>query len=159
MRIAMHRLRFDFEIIQTGDGHALLEVFDVTIATLASVGVGLLVEVEVAIIERGFVRSLQLFVLHEVAVEVPLLGLRRWLAQARFDKAIGGLEVLIDEETGGHQRLAYGVHVLGGFLLREVGGEAERIHATTDKKSRACSHTRGWRDGATRCVSRCFPSS
>jgi hypothetical protein len=46
-------------------------------------------------------------------------------------KAIRGLEILIDEETGGHERLADRVHVLSGLLLRKLGRQAECVHATS----------------------------
>ena len=40
---------------------------------------------------------------------------------------------MIHEEARGHQRLADGVHVLGGFFLGEIGREPQRVHATTEQ--------------------------
>ena len=120
VRVAMHRLCFDFEIVEASDGHALQEVFDVAVAALARIGVRLLVDVEVAEVEHLFVRALQLFVLHEVLVEVPLLRFHDRLAETGFHHPVRGLEVLIHKETGGHERLPDRVHVLHRFLLREI---------------------------------------
>ena len=130
MRVAMHRGGLDFEVVEAGDGHALLEVLDVAVAALSCVAVRLLVNIEVAVVEGAFVRALQLLVLHEVAVELPILRLRRRFAESCLDEAIRGLEILINEEAGGHERLADRVHVLGGLLLRKLRREAERVHAT-----------------------------
>ena len=135
VRVAMQRLGLDVDVIHSGDGHALLEVLDVSIAALARVRVRLLVEIEVAIVEHVLVRPAQLLVLHEVAVEAPLLGLHRRFAQTCLDQAIGRLEVLIHEEAGGHQCLANRVDVMTGLLLREIRRQAQRVHASA-KQSR-----------------------
>ena len=129
MRVAMHGRGLHFEVVEAGDGHAFQEVLDVAVTALARVGVRLLVEIEVAVIEGAFVRALQLLVLHEVAVEFPILRFHRRFAETCLDETVRGLEILIDEEAGGHERLADGVHVLGGLLLRKIRREAQCVHA------------------------------
>ena len=51
MRVPVHRGSFHLDVVKAGDGHALLEVFNVAVAALAGVCVWLLVEAEVAKIE------------------------------------------------------------------------------------------------------------
>ena len=131
--VAMHGRRLDIDVVEAGDGHALLEVLDVAVAALAGVGVRLFVDVEIAVVEGAFVRALQLLVLHEVTVEAPVLRLQGGLAEAGFDETVGGLEVLVDEEAGGHQGLADGVDVFGGLLLGKVGRETERVHPASEQ--------------------------
>ena len=103
MGVAVQGRRFDLDIVKSGDRHALAEVLDVTVAALAGVGVRLFVKVEVAEVEGGLMRARELFVLEEVLIEGP--GLRRGgrLAEAGLDEAVGGLEILVDQEAGGHQ--------------------------------------------------------
>jgi hypothetical protein len=122
VRIAIHRLGLDLEIIKARDRHPLLKVFNVTIAALARIGVGLLVEVEIAIVEYPLVRAAQLFVLHEVAVEMPTLRLHHGLAQTGFHKPFRGLEILIDQKPGSHERLPDRIDMTAGFLLRKIRG-------------------------------------
>ena len=69
-----------------------------------------------------------------MTVEAPLLRLGFGFAEAGLDQAVGRLEVLIDKEAGGDQRLPDGVDVLAGFFFGEVGGEAEGIHTTSKKR-------------------------
>ena len=122
MGVAMQGRGLDLDIIEARDRHALPEVFDVAVAALTGVGVWLLVDIEVAEVEGALMRARQLFVLDEVLVETP--GLRRGgrLAQAGFDEAVGGQEILVDQETGSDQRLADRVQVAGGLFLGEIGG-------------------------------------
>lgn len=133
MGVAMHGRRLDLDVVEAGDGNALLEVLDVAVAALAGVGVRLFVEVEVAEVEGAFVGALQLFILDEVAVEAPVLRFHGGLAETGFNETVGGLEVLVDEEAGGDEGLADGVDVLGGLLLREVCGQAKRVHPASEQ--------------------------
>ena len=133
MGVAVQGRRFDLEVVEAGDRHALAEVLDVPVAALAGVGVRLFVEVEVAEIEGALVRAGQLLVLDEVLVETPGLRDGGRLAQTGLDEAVGGLEILVDEETGRHQRLADRVEVAGGLLLGEVGGQPEGVDATSEQ--------------------------
>ena len=55
MGVAMHGAGLDFEVVEAGDGNAFEEVFDVAVAALAGVGIGLFVEVEEAVVEGFFV--------------------------------------------------------------------------------------------------------
>src|SRR5688572_21281695 len=77
MRVAVHGLSVDLDVIESGYRHAFEEVFDVTVPALTCVGVRLFIQTEVFVIERSLVRSGELFVLDEVTVEVP--GLREHL--------------------------------------------------------------------------------
>ena len=133
MGVAMQGRGLDLDVIEAGDRHALPEVFDVTVAALAGISVWLFVDIEVAEVEGALVRARQLFVLDEVLVKAP--GLRRgsWLAEAGFDEPVGGLEILVDQETGSHQRLADCVQVAGGLFLGEIGGQTESIDAATEQ--------------------------
>jgi hypothetical protein len=71
MRIAVQRLRVDLDVVEAGDGHALEKILDVPVAALPRVGVRLLVKAEILVVEGSLVRSRQLLVLQEVAVEIP----------------------------------------------------------------------------------------
>ena len=133
MGVAVQGRRFDLDVVEAGDRHTLSEILDVSVAALTGVGVRLFVKVEVAEVEGALVRARQFFVLDEVLVEAP--GLRRGggLAEAGLDEAVGGLEILVDQEAGGHQRLADRVEVTRGLFLGEVGGQAEGVDAASEQ--------------------------
>ena len=79
-------------------------------------------------------RARQLLVLEEVLVEAPGPGGGRGLAQAGLDETVGGEEILVDQEAGGHQRPADRVQMLRGLLLGEVGGQPEGVHAPAEER-------------------------
>ena len=128
VRVPIHRLRMDRDVIEAGHGHAFEKVLDVAVAALPRVSVRLFVEAKIFEVEGRLVRSLQLLVLDEMAGEVP--GLRRQLrpAEAGFDEAIGGLEILIQQKAGGDEGLPDGVDVFARLLLGEIRRETERVH-------------------------------
>ena len=88
VRVAMHRLRLHFNIVKPGNRHALQKVLNVPVTALSRVGVWLLVNVEIPIIEGRLVRALQFLVLHKVTIEAPILRLHRRLPKTRLDQAI-----------------------------------------------------------------------
>ena len=131
MRVAMHRLCFNFNVVETGDWDALKEIFDVGVTTLAGIGIGLLVEIEEAEVEDVSVCTLKFLVLDEVTVKTPLLRLQHGFPEAGFHQAIRRLKVLIHEETGRHEGSADGVDMLTRFFFRKICGQPERVHTST----------------------------
>ena len=127
----MHRLREDLDIVEPGDRHAFEKVLDMSVATLPRVGIRLLIQAEKLIVEGRLMRPRQLLVLHEIFREVP--GLRRHFrpAEAGLDEAVGGLEILIQQKAGRHERLPDGVDMLARLLLRKIRRETEGIHPAT----------------------------
>ena len=137
VRVAMHRLREDLDIVEPGDRYAFEKVLDMSVAALPRVGIRLLIQAEKLIVEGRLMRPRQLLVLHEIFREVP--GLRRHFrpAEAGLDEAIGGLEILIQQKAGRHERLPDGVDMLARLLLRKIRRETEGIHPAT-KEGRQC---------------------
>ena len=78
MHLAIDRpgreIRQQFEIVESGNGNALHKIVNVTIAALPGISVGLLVDTEIAIVERIFMGAGQFFRLQEVSVELPGFG-------------------------------------------------------------------------------------
>jgi len=134
MRVAVHRLRLDRDVVQTGNRYALQEVLDVAVTTLPRVGVRLLVEAKISEVERRPVGPLQFLVLHEAPVEAPALRRRRGPAEPQVDQATRRLEILVEEETRGDERLPDGVEVLAGLLLGKIGREPERVHPPPEQR-------------------------
>ena len=95
MRVAVHRLRQDLDIIEPRHRHAFEKVFDVAVAALPRVGVRLLVKAQIAVVEGGFVRPGELLVLDKVARKAPDLRRRLGPAETGLDETVGRLEILV----------------------------------------------------------------
>ena len=129
MRVAVHRLGVDFNVVKSRDRHAFQKILDVSVTALSRIRVGLFVETKVLEVEDALVRAGQFFVLPEVVGEVPRLWLHRGFAKTSLHQPRGGLKVLVQQKARRHQGLADRVHVMAGVVLWEIRGQSQRIDA------------------------------
>ena len=133
VRVPMHRLGVDLDLVETRDRYALEEVFNMSVAALSGVCVRLLVKAEEFVVEGLFMRAAEFFVLLEVLREMPGFRLHRRFAEPTLDEAVCGLEILVEEESRSDEGVADIVEMMARFVLREIGRQTEGVDAATEE--------------------------